>query len=331
MNRVYIIAEAEINHNGDIDIAKKMIEVAKEIGADCIKFQYVIADELADRSSPYYELFAQAELSFDEFKDLKNYAENSVGIDFMITATSPKSFSFIHKLGVKKVKIGSANINNLILLREIAKYKSELEIYLSTGMSTLSDIEIALDNLGYKKGDKNFSLFHCTSNYPAEYENLNLNSIKTLKDIYRDFEIGYSDHTTTALSAIVATSLGATLLEKHFTLDNNMEGPDHSFSTNPENLKLYIQSVRDTELALGSLEKNPAKSEIQMRKNARRFLIAKDDIKEGEELTIDKFSTKRVGEPDLAISVDKIDTVTKFKARKSYKTGEIFYWSDFNL
>lgn len=329
MNKPYIIAEAEINHNGDINIAKEMITVAKECGAHCVKFQFVIADELADKSSEYYELFAKVELSLEEFKILKNYAEKEVGIDFMITATSPKSFEYIKELGATKIKIGSANINNLLLLRAIASCEYHIEIFLSTGMSNLADLENALKNLKYSENAKNFTLFHCTSNYPAQSEDLNLNAIATLKNLYPNCPIGYSDHSEGNLAASLSSALGATLFEKHFTLDNTMEGPDHSFSANPQSLKEYIDTINESFTALGSHMKKPAKTEIQMRKNARRFLIAKEDISEGTQLNESYFSTKRVGNPDAAIRVDEIDTITKFHAKKAYKSGDIFYWSDF--
>jgi sialic acid synthase SpsE len=329
MERVYVIAEAEINHNGDIEIAKKMIEAAKECGADCVKFQYIIANEIATPDSSYYELFSKVELSQGQFKELKYLSEEVVGLDFMITVPSIKTFHLARQLGIKKTKIGSSNLTNTLLLRGIAKYKDEHDIYLSTGMANLCDIRLALEALNCEEDDRNFHVFHCSSNYPASYENLNLNAISTLKKVYRNMEIGYSDHTMGSLAAIVSVSLGASLIEKHFTLDKTMDGPDHSFSADPKELRHYILDIRNTEKALGAHEKKPAASELEILKTARRFLVVREHIKKGSQFSPDMLDAKRLGEQEKAVEVRFIDILTNFTAPKDYKPGDIIRWSDF--
>jgi len=329
MKKVYIIAEAEINHNGEVDIAKKMIEIAKAVGADCIKFQYIIADEIADASSPYYKIFKKVELSQKEISMLKNFAIDS-NIDFMITVPGIKSFYLAKEIGITRMKIGSSNITNTLLLREIAGFKNELDIYPSTGMSTISDIENALQTLNYKECDSNFYLFHCTSNYPATYENLNLNAITTLKNLYRNIKIGFSDHTTDSLAAIASAALGASFIEKHFTLDKNMNGPDHSFSQDPDELGKYILEIRNTEISLGSFAKKPSNSELEMINKTRKFLVTAQDIIKGEKLTYKMFDTKRISNPEDAFEANSIYLLTKLISPKDYKAGDLIRLSDLN-
>jgi len=331
MSRVYIIVDAEINHNGDLDIAKKMIETAKECGADCIKFQYIIANEIAEPSSEYYDLFSKVELTKDQFSELKTYSEDSVGIEFMMTVTSVNTFYMTKEIGIKKIKVSSSNLTNILLLREIGKFKEEFDIYCSTGMATLSDIELALSALNYNENDRNFHLFHCTTNYPADYESLNLNMITTMKSAFRDIAIGYSDHTTDNLAAIACVAMGVELFEKHFTLDNEMTGPDHFFSLDPKGLKQYILDIRDTIKALGKYEKTPAFSELEMINKARRFLVFKNGVNKDERLTAEMFDTKRLGNAESAVDVRYIDLAIKLKAPRDYKAGDVIRWSDFSL
>jgi sialic acid synthase SpsE len=330
MGRVYIIAEAEINHNGDLGAAKKMIGAARECGADCVKFQYIIANEIADKSSPYYELFNKVELSQEQFGELKEFAERSIGIDFMMTVTSYKTMCLTRDLGVKKIKVSSSNLTNILLLREVGKYKGDYEIYCSTGMATLADIELALNALNYTENDKNFHLFHCTSNYPADYDGLNLNMIITMKNAFRKIKVGYSDHTINNVAAIASVAIGAEMLEKHFTLDKKMEGPDHFFSIDPEGLRKYILDVRNTEKALGKYEKGPASSEIEMIDKTRRFLVFKTDAGKGSTLNQEMFNTKRLGSPEKAVEVRHVEIISKLKAARDYKAGDIIKWSDFD-
>jgi N,N'-diacetyllegionaminate synthase len=329
MKKPYIIAEAEINHNGSLKIAKKMVKIAKKCGADCIKFQYIIANEIADESSEYYPLFKKVELSQDEFFKLKEFSKKA-GIDFMVTAPSVNTLKKLMELKVKKIKIGSSNLTNTILLREIAKHKNKIETYLSTGMGTLGEVETALKELGYSDNRKgNYFIFHCTANYPAEYENLNLRAIKILKEAFSDLEVGYSDHTIGSLAAISAATLGATFFEKHFTLDNKMKGPDHSFSTNPIDFKEYVDSIKNTIIALGRAKKMPAKSEAKGLKRGRRFLVLNKDIKKGEKFKIDYFDTKRLKSSVNKVEVRSIDVILKLNASKDYQKGQELDWRDF--
>lgn len=323
----YIIAEAEINHNGKLDIAKRMVESAGENGADCVKFQYIIAEEIADPSSPFYSLFQKVEFDSAQFAELMAAAE-SAGIDFMMTVPSVKTMRLTAELGIDKIKIGSSNLTNTILLREVAKHKTGRIIHLSTGMGTCGDIESALADLDYQAGD-DIRLFHCTANYPVEPDNMNLRAIATMKTAFPALPVGYSDHSEGNEAAVAALALGARFFEKHFTLDKTMEGPDHGFSTDPARFADYVRAIRRAESALGSPEKKPAASEQTMLRNARRFLIANQSIAAGAPLTADLFDTKRVGDAKLPIPVKDIAIIEKLTAPRAYQPGEVIEWTDF--
>lgn len=302
--KVLIIAEAGVNHNGSFDNAKELIIRAKEAGADIIKFQTFKSENLVSACAPKAEYQMQStdkyesqldmlkklELSEQNFIDLRKFCED-IGIEFLSTAFDVESVCFLKTLNMKLWKIPSGEITNLPYLIEIAKSKKE--IILSTGMSTIHEISEAV-NLLKNYGAKKISLMHCNTEYPTPMVDVNLKSMHTL---YEKFEcpIGYSDHTQGIEVAIAAVALGATIIEKHFTLDKNMEGPDHKASLNPIELKNMVSSIRNIELALGNSEKSPTISEQKNINIARKSIIAKYDIKKGTMLTSDNLTTKRPG------------------------------------
>lgn len=331
-DNVYIIAEAEINHNGCFSTAKKMIESAAECGADCIKFQYIIAEEIANKDSDSFLLFKDVELTSDDFFRLKQYAEKKCNIDFMITAPSVKSFDKIINLAIDKIKIGSSNIDNVLLLNHISSYINDIEVFLSSGASTLEEISVALRSLSADKSDKPITLFHCTSKYPAEYCDLNLNSIKTLASAYPNVRLGYSDHTTDSIAAIVSVALGVKVIEKHFTLDKKMKGPDHFFSMDIVEFKKYIKDIRNTEKSLGSDIKKPSSSEKGIVGSIRRYLVFRKKVTKGEKLKNTLFDTKRI-DTNLYLSPIKaaeINIVNKLKSPKNFNIGDVLCWDSFN-
>jgi N,N'-diacetyllegionaminate synthase len=335
MKKVYVIAEAEINHNGDFEIAKKMIESATMCGADCIKFQYIIAEEIAEKNSEYFDLFKKAELTLEEFVLLRQYAENVCNIDFMITAPSQKTYDRLRELNFNKIKIGSSNLTNLLLLNHISlnRISPNEELFISTGASDLVEIGVALKSLRANELNCNLTVFHCTSLYPAPLNELNLNVIPRLINLYPSVSVGYSDHTKGSVAAIASVTLGASVIEKHFTLDKKMKGPDHFFSSDPVEFKEYIENIRSVEKALGDGVKKPSVSEEKIVNGMRRYLIFNRSIKVGVKLDCSMFDTKRIGGKKLqeeAVKASEISIIEKLKSAKKYNKGDALIWSDFS-
>jgi N,N'-diacetyllegionaminate synthase len=300
----YIIAEAGVNHNGSLDLAKKMVDSAKEAGADCIKFQTFIAENLVTKDADkaeyqlretnstesQLEMLRRLELSFDEFIELHEYCKLN-NIEFLSTAFDSESMAFLGQLGMGKWKVPSGEITNLPYLIKIAEYKKP--VILSTGMSNIDEIESALTVLN-DNGASEVTVLHCTTEYPTPFEDVNLNAM-TMIQSKLGVPIGYSDHTKGIEVAIAAVAMGATVIEKHFTLDRNMEGPDHKASLEPSELKAMISAIRNIEMALGNGEKKPVKSEIKNISVARKSIVAKSDIKKGDYFTEDNLTIKRPG------------------------------------
>jgi|APSaa5957512622_1039677.scaffolds.fasta_scaffold48818_2 N,N'-diacetyllegionaminate synthase len=335
MKKVYVIAEAEINHNGDFETAKKMIKSATMCGANCIKFQYIVAEEIADKSSEYFDLFKKAELTLEEFVLLKEYAENVCNIDFMITAPSQKTYDALNELNFNKIKIGSSNLTNLLLLNHIALNKGDTsqELFISTGASNLAEINAAIQALHINEESNSLTIFHCTSVYPAPLNELNLNVIPRLVNLYPNINIGYSDHTEGSMAAMVSVALGANVIEKHFTLDKKMKGPDHFFSSNPRELSEYIENIRNVEKSLGSGIKEPSSSEKNIVENIRRYLIFNQSVDIGVKLNYEMFDTKRVGDKSLreiAVKASNFNIIDKLKSTKRYDKGDVLVWDDFS-
>ena len=327
-SKVYIIAEAGVNHNGDIELAKKLIDAAKEAGVDCVKFQTWVTEDIIDVSAPkaYYqlkndgedssqfEMLKRLELSFDEFLELKQYAEK-VQIQFLSTPDEKRSLDFLaDEMKLPIIKIGSGEMNNFLFLRQVANKK--IPVILSTGMSTLSDVEKAYDIL-INNGCPKISLLHCTSEYPAPFDSVNLKAIKTLEQKFNTV-IGYSDHTEGIEVSIAAVALGARIIEKHFTIDKNLPGPDHKASIDVLELKAMVKSIRNIEKSIGDGEKKPYKTEIETKKIVQKGLFLSEDKKKGDLITIDSLVGKR---PVIYARIDEADFYIGKTLNKDLKKG----------
>jgi N,N'-diacetyllegionaminate synthase len=301
---VYIIAEAGVNHNGNLQLAKTMVDRAKEAGADCIKFQTFVTNNLVSKfankaeyqkkttgsSESQYDMLAKLELSFAEFRVLSQYC-TSKEIEFLSTAFDLESLDFLKTLEMARWKVPSGDITNLPYLMRIALLHQP--VILSTGMSTMEEIRKAVHILK-NNGSGDITVLHCTTEYPAPYEDVHL---KAMLEIARELElpVGYSDHTRGIEIPIAAVAMGAKIIEKHFTLDKSMEGPDHQSSLEPDEFKAMADAIRHVETALGADEKKPSPSEIKNIAVARKSIVAKCFIKKGETLTEENLAVKRPG------------------------------------
>ncbi|MBW1941342.1 MAG: N-acetylneuraminate synthase family protein [Deltaproteobacteria bacterium] len=322
--QTFIVAEAEINHNGNLNTAQKMVDAAKEAGADAIKFQYILADEIVEKGSPFHDLFKKVEFSFDEYKTLINYTRER-NVECFFTVPSKNTLPHVLKLEPRFLKIGSTNITNLPLLKAVGK--AQIPVILSTGMATLGEIEQGLQVLG----DVPVCLLHCTVRYPAEMKELNLRAIDTMKRAFPDNLVGYSDHTVGETASVMAVTLGAKMIEKHFTLDCSQDGPDHAFSTDPSAFSKLIKAIRDVESALGDGIKRPAELEMPSISNVRRYLVAVKDIRKGEEITGSNVDCRRVSDPGGAIGAHLFDLLNGWESPRGYRAGEILFWDDFKV
>jgi N,N'-diacetyllegionaminate synthase len=301
---VFVIAEAGVNHNGSIELAKKMIDKAKDAGADCIKFQTFVSRNIVSKNAGKAEyqkkqtdinesqldMLKKLELSFDEFIELSEYCREK-DIEFLSTAFDFDSIDFLNSLNIKRWKIPSGDITNLPYLIKIAKIGKP--VILSTGMSTMEDIRAAVSALK-ENGSRKITVLHCTTEYPTPYKDVNLNAMKTIQSEF-DVPVGYSDHTRGIEIPIAAVAMGASVIEKHFTLDRNMKGPDHKASLEPDELKAMVSAIRDVEVALGNGDKKPAESEKKNMAIVRKSIIAKCNIKIGDIFTEDNLTVKRPG------------------------------------
>lgn len=330
----FIIAEAGVNHNGEIKLAKELIDVAKEARADAVKFQAFRAEELATETiakesyqkvltgseETQFEMLKRLEFSKRALAELKAYSEEK-GIIFLATPYDEKSADLLDEMGVPAFKIGSGEITHIPLLRHIAK--KGVPIILSTGASNLQEIREAVNEIK-RTGTKDIILLHCTSNYPVKLEDVNLRAMQTLKSEF-NLPVGYSDHTLGIEVPITAVALGACVIEKHFTIDKSLAGPDHKASAEPDELKQMVNSIRKTELALGSPIKKPCKSEKETLKLGRRSLVSKTEIKRGETLTEYSIAVKR---PGTGIMPKHLMDFCGGKAVRDIKKDEILSWQD---
>lgn len=326
MKKTFIIAEAGVNHNGSIELAKKLIDVASKCDCDAVKFQTFKSENVVSKTAQkanyqkqttnsnesQLEMIKKLELSYDDFKELQKYCKTK-NIMFLSTPFDIESIDFLDSLDLPLLKIPSGEITNLPYLRKINSFGRK--VILSTGMSDLGEIEDALKIL------KNceVSLLHCTTEYPCPYDDVNLKAIKTMKDKF-GLEVGYSDHTEGIEISLAAVAMGATIIEKHFTLDKNMEGPDHKASLEPNELKQLVQSIRNVELAIGNGIKKPTKSELKNIEIARKSIVAKCSIKKGEIFSEENLITKR---PAKGISPMKWDEIIGKKAHKDYLEDDL--------
>ena len=302
--KTLIIAEAGVNYNGDINLAKKMVDVAAEAGADIVKFQtgkpeksisvnakkadYQEATTGTDESQ--LEMCKKLMLPDKDYPELVDYCDKK-GIEFLSTPFDCESVDFLADLGVKKWKIPSGEITHLPLLVHIAKRGEP--VILSTGMSTIEEIRDALSVLA-ENGANDITVLQCNTEYPTPFEDANVTAMNTLKKEF-GCNIGYSDHTFGITAPIAAVALGATVIEKHFTLDRHMPGPDQSASLEPDELKTMVKMIRETELALGDGEKKPSDSELKNKDIARKSIVAKKSIKAGEIFSEENITCKRPG------------------------------------
>ena len=301
---VFIIAEAGVNHNGSIDIAKKMVDVAKKSGVDAIKFQTFKAEKLVSRNAIkadyqkrntnddkcQLEMLKDLELSFDQFIELKQYCDEK-NIIFLSTAFDFDSIDFLNSINMPCYKIPSGEITNLPYLERIAQ--TGKRILLSTGMSTLCEIADAITVLR-ENGANDITLLHCTTEYPAPYDEINLKAIELLLESF-NLDVGYSDHTEGIVASVAAVAIGASVIEKHFTLDKTMPGPDHMASLTPNELTDLVKSIRLVEKLLGEKRKEPSRSELKNKDVARKSIVACRKINKGEILTEENITTKRPG------------------------------------
>lgn len=316
----FILAEAGINHNGDIKVAKKLIDKAKEAGADAIKFQSYHTEDFVSKKSEYYQLFKDLELSDEEFKELCEFAKEK-NIIFISTPLDLKYVDILNEMNVPAFKIASGDLTFTPLLKKVAKTKKA--IIVSTGMATIGEIDEAINTIK-KAGNEDIILLHCISSYPAPFEEVNLKAIITLKNTF-NLTVGYSDHTIGAEVPLAAVALGAKVIEKHFTLNKDMEGPDHRLSADPEEFKEMVEGIRIIEKALGDGNKRPMECEKDERISGRRSIVAKMPIKEEEKITEENILYKR---PAIGIEPKFSDIVFNKKVKRDIGEGDIIKWEN---
>jgi N,N'-diacetyllegionaminate synthase len=329
--RTLIIAEAGVNHNGDIEIAKKLIDVAAEAGADLVKFQTFSGDRLAtsiakqaeyqiqntEEIIPQRTMLQKLELDENMHEVLIQHCEDR-GIGFFSTGFDIESVNLLIKLGQKRFKIPSGEITNLPLLRHIGKQKKQ--VILSTGMASFVEIENAIEALEHAGTPRDsITVLHCTTSYPAPLVDVNLKAMQKIGEKF-NVEVGYSDHTTGLETAIAAVALGAKVIEKHFTLDRKLPGPDHKASLEPEELKQMISFIRNIEILLGNGEKKLMPSEVGNVNIARKSIVASKTVIKGETFSENNITTKR---PGNGISPMKWDSVIGSKAIRDFELDEL--------
>lgn len=332
MNHTIIIAEAGVNHCGSIQMAKELIDAAKNCGVDYVKFQTTKGPEVVTskfaRMADYQknnlredesqlEMLRKILLKMDDFGELRDYC-NEKDVKFMSTPFDLESVDYLAGLGMDFMKVPSGEITNLPYLRKIARL--HIPVIMSTGMCSLGDIEAAmyvLTNNGLKESE--ISLLHCNTEYPTPFADVNLNAMLTLKQCF-GVRVGYSDHTKGIEVPIAAVAMGAEIIEKHFTLDKNLPGPDHVASLEPHELKSMVDSIRNIEMALGNGLKKVSSSEQKNISIARKSIIAACEIKKGEVFTEDNLTVKR---PGNGISPMKWDEVLGKIAKRDFVEDEL--------
>ena len=300
--KTYIIAEAGFNHNGDIKIAHKLIEEAKKAGADCVKFQTFKAENLVTKNAPkakyqlkvtdnkesQFDMLKSLELNYNDYKELIEHCKK-LNIDFMSTPYSFEDVDFLMKLNVDSFKIASGQLTELPFLEYVSKNKKP--IFLSTGMSSMSEVEAAVEIIT-KNSNSKLVIFQCTTNYPSKISEANINVIDSFKAI-PNIKVGYSDHVINNYACYAAVSKGVYAIEKHFTIDKLLPGPDHSCSLNPKQFEDLVYGIRQIEKSLGSFKKVPTKMESENILGMKRSLVYKKSIKKGTKLTLKHFAFKR--------------------------------------
>lgn len=330
-NHVVIIAEAGVNHNGSLDIAKKLVDIAKVSGVDIVKFQLAIPELLVSKnarmaeyqiqntgkSDSQLEMIKKISLTFDEHVELMDYCEKN-GVAYLCTPFDLPSIDFLYEHGCNIWKIPSGEITNFPYLRKIGLLNGK--VIMSTGMSTIEDIRNAVQTLVcFGQDERNITLLHCNTQYPTPFEDVNL---KAMLSIQKEFglEVGYSDHTSSVEVSIAAVALGAMVIEKHFTLDRNMPGPDHKASLEPKELKTMVSAIRHIEQSLGDGVKNITDSERINIAVARKSIVAAYPIKKGALFTEENLTVKR---PGTGLSPMRWQEVVGTIATKDYQEEDL--------
>ncbi len=327
---IFIIAEAGVNHNGSLEMAKDLIDKAAWAGVDAVKFQTFQANKLLLKETPkadyqqktttgdsQFEMIQKLELNNESHIILRDYTLQK-GLEFMSTPFDHDSIDLLFNIGVKRFKVGSGDLTNIPYLRHMAS--KGLPIILSTGMATMEEIKKALNILeeaGLSK--ENISILHATTEYPAPFNEINLRALIQMENEL-DVSIGYSDHSTGIEVPIAAAALGARIIEKHFTLDKNLDGPDHKASLEPEELRQMVVAIRNIEKALGNGRKSPSPSELKNIPAARKSLVATVAIKKGEIFTASNLCVKR---PGSGVSPLHWDEYIGTPAQKNYEKDEL--------
>ncbi len=331
MNKTFIIAEAGVNHNGSVDTAKKLIDAASESGADAVKFQTFRAENMVtllatkavyqkkttEKNETQYKMVKKLELSKEDHYELFEYCKKKE-IKFLSSPFDIESIEFLDSLGLDTFKIPSGEITNLPYLRKIGGLKKK--VILSTGMSTIGEIKDALEVLESNGTPrKQITILHCNTEYPTSYKDVNLKAMQVIEKEL-NVKVGYSDHTLGIEIPIAAVVLGATVIEKHFTLDCNMEGPDHKASLEPDELGRMVLSIRNIEEAMGDGIKKPSESELKNISVVRKSIVANCKINKGEMFTENNLAVKR---PGTGISPIKWDEVMGLKAKRTFEKDEL--------
>lgn len=328
-NSVFVIAEAGVNHNGSLSLAKKLVDIAKKSGADAIKFQTWKTENVVTKNAekPSYqvlqnnedsqfEMLKKLELSYQDFEEIKQYCDKT-GIIFMSTADEYESACFLKDM-VPIIKIASSELTDLPFLKKIAQFGKP--IILSTGMGTLEEIDRALSTILNEGLDKkNIVILHANTAYPTPLEDANLRAITTIREKFQ-VEVGYSDHTLGFETVIAAVALGAIVIEKHFTIDKNMIGPDHKLSLSPEELRKMVTAIRNIEIALGDGIKKASESENKNIPYVRKSIVAKQCIKKGDVFSEKNVTIKR---PGNGLSPEYWDELIGNVASKDFKEDEL--------
>lgn len=332
MNKTFIIAEAGVNHNGSLEMAFQLIDVAVAAGVDAVKFQTFKAEKFIAVNAPkagyqrgttgsdesQLKMVKKLELDEAAHIQLYQYCQHK-GIQFLSTPFDLGSIDLLNRLGLKVFKIPSGEITNLPYLRKLGALKKRL--ILSTGMADLGEIEDALDVLAESGTPiENITVLHCNTEYPTSFEDVNLRAMLTIRDAFPGITVGYSDHTLGIEVSMAAVAMGATVIEKHFTLDRKLPGPDHEASLEPDELKAMVQVIRNIEKALGDGVKRPSPSEVKNKFIVRKSLVATQPIKTGELFSADNITAKR---PGAGISPMRWDEVLGKVAQKDYEKDEL--------
>jgi N,N'-diacetyllegionaminate synthase len=330
-DKVIVIAEAGVNHNGSLETAKQLVDVASEAGADVVKFQTFSADRLVtisankaeyqnqttDASESQHSMIQKLELSREMHEDIIAYCKKCK-IEFFSTGFDTQSIDMLVDLGLEKFKIPSGEITNLPYLRHVGKYGKP--VILSTGMANMGEIETALDVLETSGTPRNqITVLHCNTEYPTPMEDVNLRAIRAIRDAF-GVSVGYSDHTLGIEVPIAAVALGATVIEKHFTLDRTLPGPDHKASLEPNEFKAMVQAIRNIEKALGDGIKRPSPSELKNKPIARKSLVAANAIRAGECFTEVNLAVKR---PGTGISPMRWDEILGRTSIRDFEADEL--------